>query len=83
MDPKIIVMIIMLSMPNGDSGVHVKPYATVETCIEAANIEATDPFVRNVECAQLDDGMLTLRFDREKAKEGRETPPEVATRTTG
>jgi hypothetical protein len=77
-------MIIMLSMPNGDSGVHVKPYPTVETCIEAANIEATDPFVRNVECAQLDDGLLTLRFDREKPKQGQETPPgEVATKSAG
>lgn len=64
MTPKIVVMIIMLAMPNGDSGVHVKPYATAETCIEAANIEATDPFVRSVECAELDDGLLTLRFDR-------------------
>ncbi|MGE8942145.1 hypothetical protein ACO2I3_09560 [Leptospira interrogans] len=83
MDPKIIVMIIMLSMPNGDSGVHVKPYATVETCVEAANIEATDPFVRNVECAQLDDGMLTLRFDRENAKQRSETPPDVAATPSG
>ena len=83
MDPKIIVMIIMLSMPNGDSGVHVKPYATVETCVEAANIEATDPFVRNVECAQLDDGMLTLRFDRENAKQRSETPSDVAATPSG
>ena len=63
--------------PNGDSGVHVKPFATVETCVEAANVEATDPFVRTVECAELEDGMLTLRFDREKAREN-QSAPEVA-----
>lgn len=75
MTPKLVVMIIMLAMPNGDSGVHVKPYATAETCIEAANIEATDPFVRSVECAELDDGLLTLRFDRADVPE----PPPVTT----
>jgi hypothetical protein len=68
----IVVMIVMLAMPNGDSGVHVKPFATAESCIEAANIEASDPFVRSVECAELHDGMLTLRFDRSAAPE--ETP---------
>jgi hypothetical protein len=67
-EPKIIVMIVMLAMPNGDSGVHVKPFATVDTCIQEANIEASDPFVRNVECAELDDGVLTLRFNRGEAK---------------
>jgi hypothetical protein len=82
LDPKIIVMIIMLSLPNGDSGVHVKPFATVETCIEAASIEATDPFVRTVECAELDDGLLTLRFDREKAQQN-QSAPDVATRAAG
>ncbi|MCL4766920.1 MAG: hypothetical protein KJZ80_11840 [Hyphomicrobiaceae bacterium] len=74
MDPKIIVMIIMLALPNGDGGVHVKPFATAETCIEAANVEATDPFVRTVECAELEDGMLTLRFDRSEAPLGEEPP---------
>lgn len=64
MTPKIIVMIIMLALPNGDSGVHVKPFATAETCIEAASVEATDPFVLSAECAELEDGLLTLRFDR-------------------
>ncbi len=76
MPPKIIVMIIMLALPNGDGGVHVKPFATTETCMEAANIEATDPFVRSVECAELDDGVLTLRFDH--GDPGQEnTPPPV------
>ncbi len=68
MEPKIIVMIVMLALPNGDSGVHVKPFATVDTCIQEANVEASDPFVRNVECAELDDGVLTLRFNRDDAK---------------
>lgn len=76
MTPNIVVMIIMLALPNGDSGVHVKPFATAETCIEAANIEATDPFVRSVECTELEDGLLTLRFDRAEV-------PEQPTLTTG
>ncbi|MEZ5844889.1 MAG: hypothetical protein R3D27_14290 [Hyphomicrobiaceae bacterium] len=62
MSAKIIVMITMLAMPNGESVVHVKPFATPVQCIEAANIEASDPFVANVECAELDDGVLMLRF---------------------
>ena len=69
MDAKIIVMIVMLTTPNGDSGVHVKPFANVDRCIEEANIEATDPFVQKVECAELDDGVLTLRFNREETQD--------------
>ena len=65
-DEKIIVMIVMIALPNGDSGVHVKPFATAETCIEAANIEITDPYVRSIECAELEDGRLILRFERGK-----------------
>ncbi len=79
MTPKIVVMIIMLALPNGDSGVHVKPFATAETCIEAANVEATDPFVRSVECAELEDGLLTLRFDRPDTPQ----PPPVTTGALG
>ncbi len=62
MEPKIIVMIVTLAMPNGDSGVHVKPMLTAETCRAAADIEATDPFVRSVECSELSDGKLLLDF---------------------
>jgi hypothetical protein len=62
MEPKIIVMIVTLAMPNGDSGVHVKPMQTVEMCRSAADIEATDPFVRSVECSELSDGKLLLDF---------------------
>ena len=78
MEPKIIVMIVMLAMPNGDSGVHVKPFATVDTCIREANMEAADPFVSNVECAELDDGVLTLRFNRGETKQGGGVDPAVA-----
>ena len=81
MTPKIVVMIIMLALPNGDSGVHVKPFATAETCVEAANVEATDPFVRSVECAELEDGLLMLRFDRAHEQES-ERPP-IVTGATG
>ncbi len=78
MSSKIIVMIIMLALPNGDGGVHVKPFASTETCIEAAAIEATDPFVRTVECAELDDGMLMLRFDRGETPQNDQQPAVTA-----
>lgn len=63
MDPTVIVMITMLALPNGESTVHVKPFPTANQCIAAADIEASDPFVANVECARLDDGVLMLRFN--------------------
>ena len=65
MDPKVIVMITTLILPSGDSSVQVKPFADVVSCKEAADIEVTDPFVHAVECAELDDGVLTLRFGRD------------------
>lgn len=64
MDPNVIVMITLLVLPNGDNGVHVKPFETVAACTEAADIEATDPFVAHVECSELSDGNLTLNFKR-------------------
>ena len=63
MTPHVIVMIVTLSLPNGDSGVHVKPIETVERCVAEANAEASDPFVVSVECARLDDGRLELKFE--------------------
>lgn len=65
MEPKIIVMIVTLAMPNGDSGVQVKPMPTVEHCVAQANIEASDPFVRNVECSELENGKLLLEFEQQ------------------
>jgi len=67
MEPKIIVLITMLTLPNGDSGVNVKPFPTVALCAEAADIEVTDPFVAMAECAELDDGVLTLQFKPDTA----------------
>jgi hypothetical protein len=64
MDPNVIVMITLLVLPNGDNGVHVKPFNTVAACTEAADVEATDPFVAYVECSELTDGNLTLSFKR-------------------
>ncbi|MCC6780275.1 MAG: hypothetical protein IT537_27180 [Hyphomicrobiales bacterium] len=64
MDPNIIVMITLLALPNGDNGVHVKPFESVAACTEAAEIEATDPFVAHVECSELTDGNITLNFKR-------------------
>ena len=62
MDLKVIVMITMLALPNGESTVHVTSFESPSKCIEAADIEASDPFVANVECAQIDDGVLMLKF---------------------
>lgn len=74
MDPTIIVMITLLALPNGDNGVHVKPFETVAACTEAAQIEATDPFVAHVECSELNDGHLTLNFKRNSSQPGIEKP---------
>ncbi len=68
MEPFIIVMITLLALPNGDNGVHLKPFSTVEACVEAASIEVTDPFVAHVECSELIDGNLTLSFKQNDAK---------------
>jgi hypothetical protein len=70
MSLKIIVLISTLVMPSGDSSVHVKPYADTTSCIAAADIHAADPFVHMGEGAELDDGVLTLRFDRGAAAGG-------------
>lgn len=74
MTPNVIVMIVTLSLPNGDSGIHVKPIETVERCVAEAKVEAGDPFVVNVECASLDDGRLELRFER---RDGQPPAPET------
>ncbi len=78
MDPNIIVMITLLALPNGDNGVHVKPFATVAACTEAAEIESTDPFVAHVECSELTDGNLTLNFKRNTEHPGIERPAKAA-----
>jgi len=64
MDPNIIVMITLLAMPNGERSVNLKPFETEAACVEAAKIEASDPFVARVECSELSDGSLTLSFKR-------------------
>ena len=64
MEPTLIVMITTLVLPNGDASVNVKPFATPAICKEAADIEVSDPFVRAVECATLNNGELTLQFRR-------------------
>ncbi len=72
MEPKIIVMITMLALPGaGDSNVHVRQFETAQSCIAAANVEASDPFVQHVECAALDDGVLRLKF-RNQSRDGRD-----------
>ena len=83
MGPKIIVMIVMLVMPNGDSGVHVKPMANAEACRAEAQIEASDPFVAGVECSELKDGKLELNFKQIDGSEERKIPEAVVERSTG
>jgi hypothetical protein len=70
MDPNIIVLITLLSMPNGERTVHLKAFETEAACIEAAKIEASDPFVARVECSALTDGLLTLSFKRGSGQPG-------------
>jgi hypothetical protein len=70
MDPNIIVMITLLSLPSGERSVHLKPFDTVAACVEAAEIEASDPFVARVECSELTDGSLTLSFKRGPTQPG-------------
>ena len=86
MEPKIIVMIAMLALPGaGDNNVHVRQFETPQSCIEAANIEASDPFVQHVECATLNDGVLRLKFQSQpsnskagKAKQSQRQPHATA-----
>lgn len=71
MEAKIIVMITMLALPGaGDNNVHVRQFTTPQSCIEAANIEASDPFVKHVECAALEDGVLRLKFRQQSPVNG-------------
>jgi len=70
MELKVIVMITTLVLPGGDAGVHVKPFTDNASCIAAADIEASDPFVHAVECAELDDGVLQLRFAPQQGADG-------------
>jgi hypothetical protein len=78
MDPNIIVMITLLALPNGDNGVHVKPFETAAACSEAAAVEASDPFVAHVECSELTDGNLTLSFKRNTGQPGTGRPAKAA-----
>jgi hypothetical protein len=80
MDSAVIVMIVTLALPNGDSSVSVKPMVSVDNCKIAAKIEASDPFVAAVECSELTDGRLELMFKRELE---RKIPEAVVDRSTG
>jgi hypothetical protein len=80
MDQAVIVMIVTLAMPNGDSTVSIKPMVSVDNCRIEAKIEASDPFVAAVECSELTDGRLELMFKREL---DRKIPQAVVDRSTG
>ncbi len=80
MEPKIIVMIVQLAMPNGEAGVQVKPMETEEACRTAAEIEVSDPFVARVECSELVDGRLELNF---KPNSKRKIPETTNFKSTG
>ncbi|MEO1205832.1 MAG: hypothetical protein AAFV45_05820 [Pseudomonadota bacterium] len=64
MEPKMIVLILMLTLPDGEASVSVHPMTTEKVCIARANLEVTDPFVISAECAVLDDGILQLQFGK-------------------
>lgn len=80
MEPKIIVMIVTLAMPNGEAGVQVKPMKNAEACMTAAEIEASDPFVAGAVCSELTDGILHLDFKRSAPKK---TPETLNAKSTG
>lgn len=81
MNSKIIVMIVQLTMPNGEAGVQVKPMADAEACRTAAEIEVSDPFVARVQCSELSDGKLELNFNRPRSK--RKVPETLNYKSTG
>lgn len=81
MDSKIIVMIVQLTMPNGEAGVQVKPMANVEACRKAAEIEVSDPFVARVECSELVKGKFELNF--KQRNEGPKIPEAANFKSTG
>ena len=68
MNTEVIVMIVSLLLPTGNTGVHVTPFNSIEKCVEAANIEMSDPLVQQVECSGLQDGILTLQFEQQNSK---------------
>jgi len=74
MESKIIVMIVQLAMPNGDADVQVKPMDNVQACRSAAEIEASDPYVANVQCSELIGGVLMPDF---KPRDLRRKPGET------
>lgn len=73
MEGSVIVMIVTLAMPNGQSGYSVKPMANVDKCMIEAQIEASDPFVAGVECSEIANGELKLKIKPVSAKSGPET----------
>jgi hypothetical protein len=62
MDANVIVMIVTLALPNGQQSVSVKQMPTAEACRVEAEIEASDPFVSEVMCSELEDGKLEINF---------------------
>lgn len=80
MDSSVIVMIVTLAMPNGEASISVKPMPSVAKCKAEAKIEASDPYVANVECSQLRNGKLELTFKRTQE---RKIPEAVNARSTG
>lgn len=62
MDGNVIVMIVTLALPNGESSYSVKPMADVSKCMVEAQIEAGDPFVAGVQCSEIANGELKLRI---------------------
>jgi hypothetical protein len=79
MEPQVIVLIVMLAMPNGEQSINIKPMSSASSCEVQARIEASDPFVADVQCSKLEDGKLHLDF-RSALKSRR---PNAAVRSLG
>ena len=73
METKIFVMIVQLAMPNGDADVQVRPMENAQACRSAAQIEASDPFVADVQCSEIVGGVLKPHFN---PREPRQRPAE-------
>lgn len=82
MDQSVIVMIVTLALPNGGHSVNVKPMPSAAVCAAEAAIEASDPFVANVECSKLSDGKLHLSFKKRPGND-RKIPQAIIDRVTG
>ncbi len=77
MNSEVIVMIVTLLLPSGQSEVRVTPFQSADKCLHSAKMEANDPLVQSVECSALYDGLLTLQFEEDKTEPSSASLPRV------